>query len=157
MAIVDLQMVLRENTMEATITWDHGLSFSATADSGFRVPLGGDSAVGGEDDGFRPMELLAVGLAGCSAMDVISILEKKRQEVTGFEVRIRADRAETHPKVFTNIVIEYHVRGRNVESAAVERAIELSETRYCSAHAMLSQVVPIRHEYHITEADEIHR
>jgi putative redox protein len=76
--------------MEANVIWQQGLTFTGTADTGFQVPLGAASAVGGDDDGFKPMELLAVGLAGCTAMDVISILQKKRQHVTGFEVRVHA-------------------------------------------------------------------
>jgi putative redox protein len=137
--------------MEARVIWDHGLSFSGTADSGFTVPLGAERAVGGEDDGFRPMELIAIGLAGCTAMDVISILQKKRQQVTGFEVHVHAERATEHPRVFTNIVIEYVVRGRHIDPAAVERAIELSETKYCSAQAMLAKAATIRHTYRILE------
>jgi putative redox protein len=137
--------------MEARVIWDHGLSFSGTADSGFTVPLGADRSAGGEDDGFRPMELIAIGLAGCTAMDVISILQKKRQQVTGFEVHVHAERATEHPRVFTNIVIEYVVRGRHIDPAAVERAIELSETKYCSAQAMLAKAATIRHTYRILE------
>ena len=137
--------------MEARVIWDHGLSFSGTADSGFTVPLGAERAVGGEDDGFRPMELIAIGLAGCTAMDVISILQKKRQQVTGFEVHVHAERATEHPKVFTTILIEYVVRGRHIDPAAVERAIELSETKYCSAQAMLAKAATIRHTYRILE------
>lgn len=137
--------------MEATVTWDHGLTFSGTADSSFTVALGGDPSAGGEADGFRPMELIAIGLAGCTAMDVLSILKKKRQEVTGFEVKVHAERATEHPKVFTNIVIEYIVQGRQIDPAAVERAIALSETKYCPAQAMLAQVAPVRHEYRFIE------
>ncbi|MCS7040716.1 MAG: OsmC family protein [Caldilineales bacterium] len=139
--------------MEARVIWDHGLSFSGTADSGFTLPLGAARAVGGEDDGFRPLELIAIGLAGCTAMDVISILLKKRQQVTGFEVRVQAERANDHPRVFTDIAIEYIVRGRGIDPAAVERAIELSETKYCSAHAMLAKAVPIHHTYRIIEEE----
>jgi putative redox protein len=137
--------------MDATVTWDHGLTFAGTADSGFAVRLGADPAVGGENDGFRPMELIALGLAGCTAMDVVSILRKKRQELTGFEVEVHAETALEHPKVFTSIVIEYVVRGRRIDPAAVERAIELSETKYCPAQGMLARVAPIRHAYRIVE------
>jgi putative redox protein len=137
--------------MDAIVTWDHGLTFVGTADSGFAVRLGADPAVGGENDGFRPMELIALGLAGCTAMDVVSILKKKRQELTGFEVEVHAETAPEHPKVFTSIVIEYVVRGRRIDPAAVERAIELSETKYCPAQGMLARVAPIRHAYRIVE------
>lgn len=137
--------------MDASVHWQHGMSFSGTADTGFTVPLGADPAVGGENDGFRPIELMLVSLAGCTAMDVVSILQKKRQQITGFDVKVHAERAEEHPKVFTSIVIEYIVRGSGIDPAAVERAIELSEIRYCSAQAMLGRVVPIEHTYRIIE------
>jgi putative redox protein len=84
--------------MEAKVNWKGRLSFTGTADTGFTLPLGANPKVGGDNDGFRPMELMALSLAGCTAMDVISILTKKRQEVTGFEVQVHADRAEEHPK-----------------------------------------------------------
>lgn len=137
--------------MQATVNWDHGMSFVGSADTGFAVPLGAAVEVGGDDDGFRPLELMLVSLAGCTAMDVMSILTKKRQEITGFRVSVDAERAEEHPKVFTAITVHYHVTGRNVDPAAVERAIELSETRYCPAQAMLAKAVPIDHKYTITE------
>ena len=97
------------------------------------------------------MELLALGLAGCTAMDVISILRKKQQAVTQFEVRVDAPRADTHPKVFTNAVITYVISGNNIEEAAVLRAIELSATKYCPAHFMLCQVFPIELQYEVYE------
>ncbi len=139
--------------MDVKVTWSNGLTFTGTAESGFSVPLGGDPSVGGNDDGFRPLELFTIGLAGCTAMDVISILQKKRQKVAQFEVRIHAERAEAHPKTFTDVHIEYLVTGENVEEAAVERAIELSETKYCPAQAMLKEAVPISSSYQILESD----
>ncbi len=129
--------------MNAKVTWKKGLSFEGIADSGFTIPLGTSSDLGGDDDGFRPLELMAISLAGCTAMDVISILAKKRQDVTGFEVKVHAERAAEHPKVFTKVFIEYVVSGRNIDQASVERAVELSETKYCSAQAMLKKAVPI--------------
>lgn len=139
--------------MEASVIWKQRLSFSGQAESGFTLPLGTDPAVGGDNDGFRPMELIAIGLAGCTAMDVISILQKKRQEITSFEVHVRADRAQEHPKVFTHILIEYRIEGRQVEPAAVERAIELSATKYCPAQAMLEKAVKIEHRYTINQVE----
>jgi putative redox protein len=138
--------------MQASVTWSKGMSFTGTADSGFLVPLGTDPAVGGDNDGFRPMELMAVGLAGCTAMDVISILQKKRQNVTGFEVKVNAASAQEHPKVFTALEIHYIVRGHSIDAAAVERALDLSKTKYCPAQAMLGQVAPIQISYEIIEA-----
>ena len=138
--------------MDAKVTWQQGLTFTGTADSGFSVPLGADSAVGGADDGFRPLELMAVSLAGCTAMDVISILRKKRQDVTAFEVRVHAELAQKHSHVFTHVKIEYLVNGHHVDPAAVERAMELSKTTYCPAQAMLARAVEIELSYQIIEA-----
>ena len=139
--------------MEAKVIWEKGLTMSGTADSGFVLPLGGKKAVGGDEDGFQPMELIAIGLAGCTAMDVISILTKKRQEVKAFQVLVNASRASEHPQVFTHATIEYRVSGHLIDAAAVERAIELSATRYCPAQAMLGQVFPIEMKYQIFEGD----
>ncbi len=139
--------------MEAKVVWKGRMSFSGTANTGFEVPLGADPAVGGDNDGFRPIELFAVGLAGCTAMDVISILQKKRQEVTAFEVQVHADRAEEHPKIFTKMHVEYMFTGRNLNAKAIERAIELSEQTYCPAQGMLNKVVSMTSSYKITEAE----
>ena len=139
--------------MDVKVIWGDRLTFSGTADSGFTLPLGTTPSVGGDDDGFRPMELIALGLAGCTAMDVISILRKKRQDVTAFEVRVHANQAEDHPRVFSNMHIEYVVTGREVDRAAVERAIELSETKYCPAQAMFRKVVSITSAYSIQAAN----
>lgn len=129
--------------MDAKVVWKQKMSFDGYADTGFTLPLGASPEVGGDNDGFRPVELLAVGLAGCTAMDVISILQKKKQAVESFEVRVHADRADQHPKVFTHIVIEYLIKGQDISREAVERAVELSTEKYCPAHAMFRQVVPI--------------
>lgn len=137
--------------MDAKVNWRGDLSFSGTAGSGFQVSCGADVSVGGANDGFRPMELLAIGLAGCTAMDVISILQKKRQEVTDFEVQAHLDRQENHPKVFNHAVIEYLVTGHQVNEAALVRAIELSATLYCSAQAMFKQLMPVELKYQIFE------
>ena len=130
---------------EAEVNWHKGLKFTGTSDSGFEVELGH------ENDGFRPMELFAVALVGCTAMDVISILNKKQQEITDFRVKVHADRASEHPKVFTRARIEYTIKGHAVEEAAVVRAIELSATRYCPAQAMFDRVIPIELVYSIYE------
>ena len=137
--------------METKVTWKSRLSFDGISASGFTVPLGTEPAIGGDNDGFRPMELIAIGLAGCTAMDTISILQKKRQDVTAFEVIVHAERAEEHPKVFTNITLEYLIEGHQVDPAAVERAIELSATKYCPAQAMLDKAAKIEHKYSIKE------
>lgn len=140
--------------MEANVVWKGKMSFEGAASgSGFKLPMGTSIESGGDNDGFRPMELLLVGLAGCTAMDVISILEKKRQDVTGFQVLVQGERAQDHPRVFTDIVLEYVVTGHQVERAAVERAVELSATKYCSAAAMLGAVAKIDHKITVLEAE----
>jgi putative redox protein len=138
--------------MDAKVTWKQRLSFDGIAPSGFTLPLGSNPEVGGDNDGFRPMELLLIGLAGCTAMDVISILMKKKMEILAFDVSVHADRQDEHPRVFTHAIIEYKVRGRKIERTSVERAIELSETKYCSAQAMLSKAFPIERIILIEEA-----
>jgi len=140
--------------MDAKVVWKQGLSFTGTADTGFEVPLGAEAAVGGAEDGFRPLELMGVSLAGCTATDVASILKKKQQDLTAFEVRVHAERVEEHPKVWTRAVIRYLVTGRGVDEAAVLRAIELSALKYCPAQAMLGKVVPLELRYEIYEAGE---
>jgi putative redox protein len=137
--------------MDAKVSWKQRLSFDGTATSGFTLPLGSHPEVGGDDDGFRPMELILIGLAGCTAMDVISILMKKKQEILSFDVSVHADRQEEHPQVFTNATIEYRVRGRKIDQASVERAVELSETKYCSARAMFAKAFPIESKITLEE------
>ncbi|NLG97847.1 MAG: OsmC family protein [Chloroflexi bacterium] len=139
--------------MNAKVTWKGRMSFDGTAASGFTVPLGARVEHGGDGDGFSPLELLLVGLAGCTAMDVISILQKKRQEVTGFEVSVEADRVADHPRVFSHVTVEYRVTGKNLDRAAVERAVELSETKYCSASAMIAKSATIESKITILEPE----
>ena len=129
--------------MDAKVIWKNLMSFEGSSDSGFTVPLGTSPEVGGDDDGFRPLELLAVGLAGCTAMDVVSILSKKRQELTSFEVRVHANRQDEHPKVFTHLTIEYVLSGNDLSRETVERAVQLSADKYCPAQAMFAKIVPI--------------
>ena len=137
--------------MDASVTWNGGMSFTGTAVTGLKVELDADESVGGNDNGFRPLELMAISLVGCTAMDVISILKKKRQDVTRFEVKTHIERADGHPKVFTGAVIEYIFYGHNIDPKAVERSIQLSDQIYCPAQAMLKQVMPIELKYTIHE------
>ena len=137
--------------MKAQVTWNGGMQFEGTADSGHKLILDSSPDVGGADSGFRPMELMAISLAGCTAMDVISILRKKRQEITAFEVKVDAPRAKEHPHVFTEMTVTYVLRGRGIDAAAVERAMQLSEEKYCPAQAMLRQSAPITLAYEIIE------
>jgi putative redox protein len=139
--------------MKAKVVWQGGMKFDGTADSGHHVPLSAKMTEGGDGSGFTPMELIAIGLAGCTALDVIAILRKKRQDVTDFEVQVRAERAAEHPKVFTRAVIDYTLAGHGIDEVAVLRSIELSATRYCPAHAMFHEVFPIGMLYHVYEVD----
>ena len=137
--------------MTARATLAGGMRFEAAAGSGHWVKLDAAEHSGGENAGFQPMELLLVGLAGCTGMDVISILQKKRAQVTGYEVRVRGERAEDHPMVFTDITVEHLVTGHNIRPEDVARAIELSETKYCGAGAMLGKTASLKHTFHIEE------
>jgi putative redox protein len=137
--------------MDANVKWHGKLSFTGSADTGFEVPLGAAPVVGGDNDGFRPLELMAISLAGCTAMDVISILRKKRQDVTNFEVKVHTERAQEHPRVFTSAIIDYRVVGHNVDEKAVVRSIELSAKNYCPAQGMLDKVFPMTLQYQIFE------
>ena len=139
--------------MNSKVVWKGGMAFTGSSDSGYLLPLDAKKKAGGQEMGFPPMQLFAIGLVGCTAMDVISILQKKRQEVTEFEVSASIERAEDHPKVFTKILIEYKVTGRDLDRAAVERAVELSETRYCPGQAMMDKVAEISHKIILQEAD----
>jgi len=129
------------------------MAFTGTSDGGFLLPLDAKKAVGGHDLGFQPLQLFAIGLVGCTGMDVISILQKKRQEVTAFEVSAEIERANEHPKVFKKIILEYKVTGRDIDRQDVERAVELSETKYCPAQAMLQETVEISHKIVIENID----
>ncbi len=120
----------------ATLTWVSGVQFVAESGTGHAIVIDGAQEVGGRDTGARPMELLLMGLLGCTAIDVIGILEKKRQKVTGLRVCAEGERAEEHPKRFTRIHVTYIATGE-IEEAALARAIQLSEERYCSVMATL--------------------
>ena len=140
--------------MKATVNWKQGMTFLGSANSGHAVQMDAGVSLGGSNTGVRPMEMIALGLAGCAAMDVISILQKKRQQVTQFDVQVNADRSADHPKVFTRTVITFVVVGKSIEEEAVLRSIELSATKYCPVHAMLEQAFPIDMRYEIYEAYE---
>jgi putative redox protein len=127
------------------------MAFTALANSGFQQTMDSDESVGGENSAGRPMEFIAMGLAGCTAMDVISILRKKKQAVSDFQIKLHAENASEHPKVFTDAVIEYIVTGENIDESAVLRAIELSVEKYCPAQAMLSKAFPMKLIYKILD------
>ncbi|HJR80644.1 MAG TPA: OsmC family protein [Anaerolineales bacterium] len=137
--------------MKTAVQWKEKMVFVGMPDSGFPVQLDSDSYFGGTNSGVRPMELVALGLAGCTAMDVLSILQKKRQKVTGFEVKVDAPRSAEHPQVFTGAVILYMVTGNNLDETALLRSIELSFTKYCPVQKMLEGAVPMELHYEIYE------
>jgi putative redox protein len=140
--------------MDAKVTWkNEGLLFDATADTGGNVKLA--SKLDGDAEGFRPMELVAMGLAGCTAMDVMSILQKMRQDVVSFETRVHTEKVDEHPRVWNKAEIEYVITGRNIDPKAVERAMQLSKERYCPAQAMLSKAVEIDLKYTINEVEAV--
>jgi len=128
--------------------------FTGYSSNGYSVPLDTNRASGGHDAGFSPMELLLTALGGCTGMDVISILRKKRQHVTGLEVQVEGVRADEHPRVYTEIWVKFIVTGHHVDPAAVERAIELSRDKYCGVSATLRHTASFHYSYEILEAAE---
>ena len=139
--------------MKVAVQWQENMTFLGTPDSGFTVQMDAEASFGGTNNGIRPMEMIALGLAGCTGMDVISILQKKRQQVTQFEVRVNAPRSAEHPKVFTRALITYIVTGRDVNEAALLRSIELAATKYCPAQLMLAEVFQMELHYEIYEEE----
>ncbi len=136
--------------MTEKVIWKKkGLVFGGTADTGGEIPLA--SSLDEGETGFRPMELLGIGLAGCTAMDVLSILQKKRQQITDFEVVVHTKKAEEHPKVWNWVQIEYVITGHNIDPQAVKRAMGLSAEKYCPAQNMLNKAVEIELTYKIIE------
>lgn len=139
--------------MKATITLQQGVSFLAKGGSGHQVIMDGPPAFGGENLGSRPMEMLLYGLGGCTAFDVVLILKKMRQPLDGLEVEIDAERADQEPKVFTRIHLHFKLSGEGLKRSRVEKAINLSAEKYCSAAAMLNRVATITHDYAIIETE----
>jgi putative redox protein len=138
--------------MKATATQIGPMSFRARAGtSGKELVMDAAPDVGGAGDGFRPMELLLVGLAGCTGMDVVSILRKMRQDVTGYEVSVSGERRDEHPRKFTRITVEHIFHGRGLKTESVERAVRLSAEKYCSASASLSAGAEVEHTFRIEE------
>jgi putative redox protein len=133
----------------AVATWDSNMCFDTVSGSGHAARMDGDGNV----TGFSPMELLLVALAGCTGMDVVSILKKKRQEVTAMQVNARGVQADEHPKVFTAIDLEFVVRGHGVDPVAVDRAIYLSQNKYCPVSATLGGPAVVHCTYRIEEAE----
>ena len=139
--------------MKVTLKQISGLAMAGTSDSKHWVTMDGPEKFGGFSAGSRPMELLLIAVAGCTGMDVISILRKKRVKFEDFSIEVEAEQAEEHPKVFTEIKIHYLITGRNIRKVDVENAIELSESKYCSATIMLKKSADITSTYEIIESE----
>ena len=135
--------------MKATVKWIDGVSFVGEAESGHAVVLDGPPEAGGRNIGMRPMEMVLVGMGGCTAFDVVSILQKARQPVSDCRVELRAERADEIPKVFTRM--HFVVSGQGLKAAQVERAVKLSAEKYCSASIMLGKTASITHDFEIIE------
>jgi putative redox protein len=133
--------------MKAKITWLNGRTFVGESGSGHAIVMDGAPENGGRNLGVRPMEMMLLGLGGCTAFDVVMILEKSREKVTSCEVLLESMRAEEDPKVFTHVKMIYRLKGDNLKPAAVERAIKLSADKYCSASKMFEKTAKIEHEW----------
>jgi putative redox protein len=141
--------------MECTVRWtgnDAGMSFVAESGSGHAVVMDGAPDAGGRNLGPRPMEMVLAGTGGCTAFDIVLILKKGRHAVSGCEVTLKAERADSDPKVFTHIHFHYKVKGKQLKQEAVARAIELSKDKYCSASIMIGKTARITHDFEIIEA-----
>ena len=137
--------------MKAHIRWLGEASFVAESGSGHAMVLDGPPEAGGRNIGVRPMEMLLMGMGGCAAFDVVHILRKGRQNVSGCEASVEAERADSEPKVFTRIHIHFTVRGRELTESRVARAVELSAEKYCSASIMLGKTAEIKHTFEVIE------
>ncbi|MEI6737467.1 MAG: OsmC family protein [Pseudomonadota bacterium] len=137
--------------MKMRINWLKNVAFEANTDTGHKITMDGSPDVGGENRGPRPMEVVLAGTGACSAIDVMLILKKSRQQVTDCTVELEADRATTDPKVFTRIHFHFIVTGKSLDPVKVDRAVQLSADLYCSASAMLAKTANITHDVEIVE------
>ena len=135
----------------AKIIWVDGALLVAEGGSGHTITMDGAAEIGGHNLASRPMEVLLMGMGGCTAIDVVSMLKKQRQDIEGVEVSLVAERAEDHPKVYTSVKLVYTVRGRNLNKALVERAVSLSDEKYCSATAMVKKSAAVTNEVVLVE------
>jgi putative redox protein len=138
--------------MKAVIKWVDGVSFVGESESGHAVVIDGPLDAGGRNIGMRPMEMVLVGMGGCTAFDVVSILQKARQPISDCQVELTAERAEEIPKVFTRIHVHFVVSGHGLKPAQVERAVKLSAEKYCSASIMLGKTAVITHDFEIIDS-----
>jgi putative redox protein len=139
--------------MKARVKWVENALFLAESGSGHTVVMDGPPESGGRNLGVRPMETLLIGMGGCTAFDVVHILRKGRHDVRDCELRLEAERAETDPKVFTLIHVHFVVKGKGLSDAVVNRAVQLSAEKYCSASIMLGKTAQITHDYEIIEVE----
>ena len=135
----------------AKISWVDGALLVAEAGSGHSFTMDGSAEVGGRNLGARPMEVLLIGMGGCTAIDVVSMLKKQRQDIEGVEVSLVGERAAEHPMVYSEVKLIYTVRGRKLNRALVERAVSLSDEKYCSATAMFKKTAKVTHEIVLVE------
>lgn len=140
--------------MKSRVKWVEDVCFMAEADSGHALIMDGAPDIGGRNLGPRPMEMLLMGAGGCTSVDVVMILRKSRQQVTGCEVEVSAERAAEHPKVFTKIHMHFIVTGHGLKPEIVERAIKLSAEKYCSASIILGKTALMSHDFEIIEAGQ---
>lgn len=133
------------------VKWIDTMRFVGRTDSGHALMMDTKEAVGGQESAPSPMEYILAGLAGCTSMDTVSILQKMRQDIRGLEIEVYHERAEEHPKIYTKIELRYTVSGKDIDEEKVKRAIELSKDKYCSVSAMLTPKVEITHSYEIKE------
>lgn len=133
----------------AKVKWAGDMLFVGQSGTGHAIVMDSSAEFGGEDSGIRPMELLLIGLGGCSGMDIVSILKKKKQDIRNLKVKIKGQQADKYPKRFTEIEIEFIVKGKNLSEEAVKRAVELSMGKYCSVKATLEYSAKIIHSYKI--------
>ncbi|MBI4690414.1 MAG: OsmC family protein [Nitrospirae bacterium] len=136
---------------EAKVKYVDGLQFVGEATSGHAIVMDGDAEVGGRNTGSRPMELLLMGIGGCSGMDVVSILKKKKSEIKGLEINVKGQKAENYPKKFTDINLEFIIKGKGLSEDAVKKAVELSMEKYCSVKATLEGSANITWSWKIIE------
>lgn len=137
--------------MKARARWVEGMAFMGEAGSGHSVMMDGAPEYGGRNIGIRPMEMLLIGMAGCTGFDVVQILKKGREIVTGCDVEVEAERATTDPKVFTKIHLTYRVSGHGLSYAKAERAVTLSKDKYCSASIMLGATAEVTYTLEVTD------
>jgi len=139
--------------MKTRVKWLDHMSFVGESASGHSVVMDGPEDSGGRNLGIRPMEMLLLGMGGCSSFDVVSMLKKGRQDMTSCEVEIEAQRADAEPKVFTKIHMHFIIKGRDISDAKVKKAVSLSADKYCSASIMLGKTAKVTHDYVILSED----